>query len=196
VHIRCLNAAVQFAVQAAVFHKPVVGADRHGKTIRHVQPRMGRHFAQIGHLAAHKGDVVQADIAKRHDIGAVLMRLIFKQILHLLTNAVKGLLQRLIAFIGKRVEVAYHLKNRRYGASAHGMHVIHAKGPRSGEVLLHIAHGLKGCLVGRQQAAETRATLPQMGLKSLLTRKLFRVRLIRAIAPQPLSQAVEQRHVT
>ena len=99
VHIRSLNAAVQLAVQPAVFHKAVVGADRHGKTVRHVQPRVGRHFTQIGHFAAHKGDVMQTNIAKRHDIGAVLMRLIFKQILHLLTNAVKGLLQRLVAFI-------------------------------------------------------------------------------------------------
>ena len=99
VHIRSLNAAVQLAVQAAVFHKAVVGADSHGKTIGHVQPRVGRHFAQIGHLAAHKGDVVQADIAERHDIGPVLMRLLFKQALHLRTNPVKGLLQRLVAFI-------------------------------------------------------------------------------------------------
>ena len=76
------------------------------------------------------------------------------------------------------------------------MHVIHAKRPRAGKVLLHVAHGLKGRLVGRQQAAEARATLPQMGLESLLSGKLFRVRLIRAFAPQPLSQAVEHRHVT
>jgi len=195
VHVCGLNTAVQLAAQPVVFHKAVIGAHSHGKAVGHIQPGVGRHLAQIGHFAAHQGNMAQADIAQRHDAGAVLQRLFFKQALHLPADAVKRLLQRLVLVVGQCVEVAHHLKNSRHNAGACGMHVIHAKRTRAGEMLFHIAHGLKRGLVGRQQTAKARAPLAQAGLKGLLARKLFRIRLVRAITPQQFPQAVEQRHV-
>ena len=130
-HVCGLNTAVELAAQPAVIHKAVVGAYGHGKAIGHIQARVGRHLTQVGHFAAHKRDMTQANIAQRHDIGAILMGLFFQQALHLPANTVKCLLQRFVTVVRKRIEVAHHLKNCRNSAGAGGMYIVHAKGARA-----------------------------------------------------------------
>ncbi len=195
-HVCGLNKPVQLTLQAVIFHKTIVGADCHGKAVRHGKAGIGGHFAQICHFAPHKSEVTQAYLVKMQDKGAVLMWRFFQQSFHLAADTAERLKQPGIGVAGKSVQFAHHLKNSGNGPSADGMHIIHAERFCAVQAVFHLAHGFKGALVGRKQTAEARATLTQARLQLFLPGQFLRIWLPGLVPPYPVPQIFEERHLT
>ena len=195
-HVRGLNTTLQLAAQAVIFHEAVIGGHRYRETIGHIQAHIGGQFAQIGHLAAHLGQVGQAYVGQRPDQRPP--RRMFRQgqqALHIPPDALKGLLQRGIAVAGQGVQFTHHLEHGGHGAGAGGAHIIHAEGFGARKAFLHIAHGFQGAFIGRKQPPETRAALTQAGLELLLQGQFGGIRRGRFFSTQPAAQVLQQSHI-
>ena len=195
VHVRALDAAGDLVTQPVVFHEGMIGVDRHGKTVRHGQPHIGRDFAKIGHLAADLRHVPQTNVRQGQQQGAVRdQALPLQHVGDAAADIIESGLQTFVLVVGKRVELAYHLVHGRCRPRTGTANIAHAEGSRTGQGLFHFAHDLERVLVGGQQATEPGTTFAELLFELFLACQILGAQLF--LPAQQVSQSCEYGHIT